>query len=617
MKAIFRQLFTLILSTAVGFAPLAYADSSARKLTARAVIDSDSPENMRAATQARFGASSSELSGKVNKVLKASGHVVGSTILNDVIQASLIMAASAVAQLTRDRLERNRLLAGHQPKFEEVKTEAFQAAQDILCGADPKKASITSEIACSGEFWMGFAGGAVARVGIEVTVGQALKALLRTNPTRAAIIQTVGTFATSFLMISGFTMAGHLWTQAVHVMNDSSKEERAHNLFGRAVAAYVGGNWETYRETEDGKLASEIFTNMNNILLFDSELRQGWVYNAWRFGLARGELVVNLAILMTALSAGSALGASGAAALGLSGFTAGAFAFIIASAVGAGVSAAIIYLPDAEVGVKITSLIQDTRAWFANFNHSSIMYSLENSANGFDVNRFNTPITAKYRVRYENRVRLLLPELRNQRVNGINVAFEKYFELRGKLEQAEATLAMAQEVISNSNLRDKMVVQSGAEIMSYQQAKENFCQGRSRCAIPLSYQLKKIDEAKIILKDGRLLLEQIANQIISVYDGDAQFLQGLLDKTELQFPADIAITMKNEADNLGIIAEKLGWYMGALHSNIARARGLTFDSETDLRVMKALAKDAVSQNYVQGLNEDKILGKLKVTSAQN
>jgi hypothetical protein len=627
MKSIARQFLSAVLSAAIGIAPLAHADSSARKLTLDNVIQSESPEYLRSLDQKKYGASSGELaakarSAKMLSTAKGAGHAV----MSDVFQMSLIMAAAAVAELYKQRHQNELLLNGYKPTFEEVQAGTVQAAQDMICGSDPKSATITGEIGCSGEYWTGVAGGFALRSGMA-GVTALLQLFSKGAKTQTALVRTVGTFATSFIMIAGFTASAQLWTQAVHVLGDKQKEERAHNLFGRAVVEMAKGNWSQYSKTEDGRLAAEVWENMQNILLVDANLRSAWIYNAWRFGLARGEIILNLGILMAALEVGGLLGAgagtSVAGALGLSGLTATAVsasvAFLVASAFGAGISAAVVYAPDWGVGPAITTMIQNTRAFMSQTRHTLTRIHLMAATDAFDTGRFNTSATYKYRKIYEKRTRYLFNELRGQRIDTMNVYLEKYYELRESVERSEATLAMAKEVIQNTELRKNLIVKGDNEYMSYDEAWAANCKVPSRdysCNVPAAYQLKVIDESKKVVADARRLMEELAEQMISIYDGDSRFLQSLLDKTNLQFPADVAVAMKDESDNTGMIAEKLIFFMGALHARVAATHALRFESDGEKTVTRSLAVNFVTSRYVPGMDEDQFLGPFKLVNGQ-
>jgi hypothetical protein len=627
MKSIARQFLSAVLSAAIGLAPVAHAGSIAHKLTLNDVIQSESVEYLRYLDQKKYGASPAELAAKVSKaeVLAAGKGILGG-LMSDVFQMSLIMAAAAAAELYKQRQKDKLLLNGYKPKFEDVQAGTIQAAQDIICGSDPRNAIVLGEIGCSGEYWTGIAGGTVLRTGMA-GITLLLKLFSKGAKTQTALVRVVGTFASSFLMIGGFTASGQLWTQAVHVLGDKQKEERAHNLFGRAVIEMANRNWSNYVKTEDGQLAAQVWNNMRDILLYDANLRSAWVYNAWRFGLARGEVVLNLGILMAALEVGGALGTSAGAsvttALGLSGLTASAtsliIAFVVASAFGAGISAAVVYAPDWGVGPKITTMIQNTRAFVSQTQHTLTQIHLLAASDALDVNRFDTPLGQRYRKIYEKRARTLFAQLRSERVDIMNIYLEKYYELREAVEKSEATLAMAKEVIQHTELRKNLIVKGENEYMSYDDAWVANCKVPSRdysCDVPAAQQLKAIDESKKIVADGRLLMEEIAEQMISIYDKDSNFLQSLLDKTNLQFPADDAIAMKDEADNMGMIAEKLIFFMGALHPRVAAAHALRFESDAEKAITRSKALNFVNAHYVPGMDENEFLGPYRLVNGQ-
>lgn len=630
MMMIGRQILTAFLSAAIGLSPVAHATNRAYNLTMNQVIQSESVEYLRYLDQQKYGRNPQELARKTSKfktITKATGHA----IFSDVIQMSMIMAASAAAELYKQRKFQERLLGTYKPKVEEVQAGMVEAAQDVICGAKNKEPSVSEEIGCSGEFWVGTAGGFALRLGMS-GVAPLLKLLTKGKGTHSALISSVGTFATSFFMIAGFTASGQLWTQAVHVLGDKEKEEKAHNLFGRWVIEMASGNLEKYLKTEDGQLASQVWENMKNILLYDANLRNSWMYNAWRFGFARGEIVLNLGILMASLEGGAVIGAAGGGAfatwlaglLGLGTLATSAVALfsaaVIATAFGAGIAALMVYAPDLGVGERITKVIQSTRAFMATTNHSLTRAHFTVATDAFDVNRFDSPVTNKYRKRYENRAKYLFDELRKQRLNLMNIYLEKYYELREEIQKAEANLAVAKEVLKNTDLRKTMVVKGEDDYMTYDEAWAASCATPGRydyCVVPAADQLRVIDQSKHVIAEGRKLLEEIAESMITIYDQDSDFLQTRMDQRNLHFQPDMAIAIKDEATNLGLIAEKLTFFFGALHSRIAEKYQLDFTGEKEKDISKAFAIDFVTKRYVPGMDEDIFLGDLKIVNGKN
>jgi hypothetical protein len=619
-----RLALTAVLVGSLMGAPLRAQAEPARKLSAEQVLAVEAPGAQRAWTRLHIARDSNELRAKASEVLNKAGAksagLIGSSLLNDVFQAAVIMLASAVAQLTHDRMERDRLAAGYTPAYQDIKREAVRAAGDLLCGTGAGSAGVTSEVLCSGEFWMATAGGLATRIGVEVTVMQMIKALLRTTPTRAALIELVGTTAASFLMLAGFQMSAYLWTQAVHILNDPAKEEQAHKIFGRAVEMWASGRWADYARTEDGRIAAQVFENMRNILLVDPVQRSAWFYNAWRFGLARGELIVTLGVLMAALSAGSAAGTAVAAAVGL---PASATAFVVASCFGAAMSALIVYAPDLHVGEELTRLIQGIRSWMADTRHSMTRNQIRNSAQAFNINRFQLPVMARYKQRYEQQLRGLLPVLAQRRMSWTGIAFEKYQELRDKVDESERTLALAEAVVKNSKLRKNLILQDGGgKLMTYDQARQKFCAPpqvdpftgvtyASPCDFPLAYQLQKISEARRAIQSGEQTLSEIAGEILQMYSDDAASFQNLLDDVQLQFPSDIALNLKNQSEDTALLGQALAWNFASLHAGLRDQLGLSFDSDDEINTMAATARAFIQDTYLNGFDENAYLQRLK------
>lgn len=621
-----RRCVTFAVALATAVAPslsLAAPAKGTYQITSRAARIFQGGNYTRALTLARYGVGSLALGKKAMNFGQTAGH----SVVNDVFQASLIMFFAATAQLTKDRMEKDRILEGHELKFEEVKTYSVQAAEDLLCSSSASKAGVRGEVLCSGEFWMGVMGGWGARIGVQATVMQVLKFLLKKSPTRVALIQTVGSFAASALTLGGFAMSSHLWSEATQIAItdpegsvDKQKEQLSHNLFGRALEHWIAGDWQDYIATPDGKLADEVFQNMNNILVVDSSLRSAWLYNGWRFGVARGELIVNLSVLMAALSAGSAVGASAggllATAVGATGGTAvaigAAVSFTVATAFGVGVSYATVYFPDYEIGARVTRAIQNTRGWFAGNTHRAAQGQVTAVAEAFTPNsRFlygiNTPAQL---LAYKKSLPRRLADLRNQREGWTNIAMEKYFELSKVVEDAQTKVSVIQEVLTSSKLRDTISVREGGEFMSLAEARQKHCPPtNSNCDFPLSYQLQKLADVQRTIAEGNVTLAEIADEILVVYDSDETALKGIMDNENVHFPvelSELAVQLRTEMDTVDVVRQILSTDFASLHETIRQKYQVQFETG-ELRVSIATqSKDIFGHLYLHGLNDSQM-----------
>lgn len=608
----------------------------APKISGDAVLAAQGGIVTRSWVQLQIAKDSNDLRKKATALLRESGDITvkgaksgGKLLLNDVLQATFIMIAAAVAQVTKDRLERDHLAAGYKPTYEEVKTEAVRTTSQLLCGGEP---SAVSEVLCSGEIWVGTAGGWVARVGLELTVMKVMQRLLAVSPARAAVIQLIGTLATSFLMLAGFSMSGYLWTQAVYVLNDPAKEEMAHKAFGRAAEMWLTGRWSEYVKTPDGQVAAQVFENMKNILLVDSAQRSAWFDNAWRFGFARGEMIVNITMLMAALSAGAALGtAAGATAAGTafaagltsvgvpSAIAAGAIPFAVATAVGAGIAATIVYMPDLGVGEQITVAIQKTRGFIRRTRHNSVYNHIVNTSEAFNVNRFKDPVTFKYKKRYIRQMEQLLPMLSWERAAWTSVAIERYQELNDKVEEASRTLDLAEEVIKNSEFRKHILLSDGGNVMTYEQAKAKYCKrsapirfafNRANCNFPLAYQLEKIAESKRKIAEAQSTLDYLAEQIVSMYYEDYELFNKILDDTQLAYPPELAATLANTRDTTGALAGAMMWNFGGMHANVRAQYDIPYRDQAEMDMWSVKGRDFVKGYYLSGFQEQDYLQRL-------
>ncbi len=600
-----KAAISFIMSALLAAQPTLAHSSAARRVTPQDVLRLQNGALANTVVLTRYGGNSRALSEKAAKVLASVGREAGFTLVYDVLQGAIIMYMAAAAQLARDRIEKEELLAGQKLEYENVKKHTMKAAEDLFCQGP---ASVHKEILCSGEFWIGVAGGAAVRIGTQFTALQALNFLLKSNPSRAVLIQTIGTMAASFLMVGGFIMTGQLWTQAANVAAlqngaiNKTRLEMAHGLFGRAVEKWLSGEWHAFKQTEEGRLAAEIFQNMRNILLVDPELRNTWLYNGWRFGVARGELIVNLGLLIAAMNVGSSAGAAAATAAGLSSVSIWAASLFVATAFGAGISYASIYFPDLEIGARLTELIQNARAWMASQSHAITDYHLGVTAQAFSLDRRFQP---GYRTPWETRFRRILPMLRKNRENWANVAVEKYFELSQKVDDAETTVELIRHVIQKSEFRDALTVNENGEILTLKSAREKFCRS-SNCEIPHETQLRKLEKAKAIINEGKSVLAQMSGQVLGFYNRDIDHLTSLRNDVNLQFPAPLASLLKTEIEVAETARDVLSIQYAALHPEIRDQYGMHFDSEEQQKAIQLGARSFFDHVYTMGINEHQI-----------
>jgi hypothetical protein len=286
-------------------------------------------------------------------------------------------------------------------------------------------------------------------------------------------------------------------------------------------------------------------------------------------------------------------------------------------------SALIVYAPDLHVGEELTRLIQGIRSWMADTRHSMTRNQIRNSAQAFNITRFQLPIMARYKQRYEQQLRSLLPILAQRRMSWTGIAFEKYQELRDKVDESERTLALAEAVVKNSKLRNNLVVQGGrGELMTYDQARKKFCgpaqvdpftgvSYANSCDFPLAYQLRKISEARQAIQTGEQTLSEIAGEILRMYTDDADSFQNLLDDVQLQFPADIAQSLKSQSEDTALLGQALAWNFASLHAGLRDQLGLSFDSEDEIKAMGATARAFIQDTYLNGFDETAYLQRLK------
>ncbi len=592
-----RVLGIWILCFSIAAAPSVGVAASTRQVTSRMAADFMTGNYGRSMTLAKYGSL---------KVGGTAAQGLAKITFTDVFQAAIIMFVAAAAQVAKDRLDKQRLLDGHQLSYEEVKDATTTAAESLFCNS---KNSVSQEVLCSGEFWVGVAGGWTVRAALEITVMKVIQYLLKNSVTRTALIGAVATMAASFLMLGGFVMSGHLWTEAVHLLDNPAKEAKAHNIFGRAIGQWTSGNWSEYVKTPDGQIASEVFGNMSSILKNDRDLRATWLYNGWRFGVARGELIVSLSVLMGALSVGSSLGTGLATLSGVSGFWAVVMIAIVSTLFAGGVSYLTVQFPDLEVGGRLTQMIQNARALANRTSHAITRNQLQVTIDTFGLDRHWDSRNYQHKTIWERRLTLLLPKLREDRQSLNNVLLEKYQELRLKVDQSKAIVMVATEVIQNSRLRALIVYDEAGTTMTYEEAKRAYCPlinragRRADCEFPLSLQLKKLATAQKTIVEGETVLSQLASQILENFDGDIKILQTTNDNRNLQLPEKSTLDVTQELKVSNTAMNLVEFTLAALHPSVRTERQVQFDSEELEKAIAASAPGLISRLYIHGLNE--------------
>lgn len=591
--------------------------------TAASILKVESPAPTAAATRAKYG-SVQELTVKTDSLAKTALKAGGENIAGNVIQSGIIMMAMTVAQVVKMRLDKARLMDGQTLTYDKVKEATETAAQDIFCGAgkgtatqDPigTVAGVATELSCSGEIWFSTIGGMGVQAVFSTAAFYGMK-LFTKGPAFGFVLKLVVGVVSSFLMLAGFQMSGYLWTQALQVINDPAKEAQARGLMDRWAGAWLSGKGWSFSMTSDGQLFNEIMGTVWKIVMVDGDLRAKWMDNTFRFGLARGEFIVNLALLMSALAIGNAVGGAIVVALEITaGWAIALITFIVASVFAAVVGALVVFMPDLKIGEALTAILQNYRSWSSWSYHDSLYASLDWNKLGFKPIPEGSPYwyASEYEV-YRNDFIHELKSMSPSRADWMKVAIEKYYELTLKVSESEYLIEVATNVIKNSQFRDGVMMQDGQTLVTFEEAKKKFCGVRQasgpkgglvalNCDFKMSYQLQKIDESRKTIEDAKKTLVEIAREMLTNYESDVMRIQQVMDDESIIYPPEIAQEMLIQRDTAHYIFSDLAWMLAAKHEEIRLEKGLEFADDQQRLELKAGADAFFTRGYINGIDE--------------
>lgn len=598
---------------------------------------------------AKFGRNSKELSQKALRATRSGLSTMGGETAANVFQSYVIVVALAIAELTKLRMERDRLLDGQNINFDQVTAAVTASTDDVMCASGNSAkgpTAIINEMSCSGEFWFSTFAGTSGVLAAQFLLNFGTQFLFK--GAGGLLRKMIVGIVSSFLMLAGFQVSGYVWTQAVNFLDDDNasfegamtrnqKLNQAHGILPRAIHQMISGKWNTYVETADGRVAQEVFQNMYNMILLDDKMRATFMDNVWRFGLMRGQFVENL-ILMTAILPASAAVASGtvagitatAGALGVSAVGTTAFsggtnviAAIVATIFCAAVISAAVFLPDTGFAQAFDNAVQDIRSWSAGSAHANRRHGLEWNSMGFKTppEQMAEYLKSEYEYIRNDFVRDL-DDLPRARAEWVKVAIEKYQELRLRVEEAEHMILVMDEVLKNSKLRDQILIGGKGQQMTYEQARRKHCYRKGArgpipsCDFPLALQLQKLEESKRTVAEGRRVLESLSFQIVDVYYKDYLATQKLMDQSDLNFSLDVAFKLAEVNDHAATLVTPLAYYFGSFHESVRNAwTDIYFVSQEEQQITQANANDFIARAYINGMNEADLLERISRAQA--
>ncbi len=159
----------------------------------------------------------------------------------------------------------------------------------------------------SGEIWSSLIGAGVVS-GISAKPLQIINSLIQNGTSNGMLKKFLQAGISTFVTFIGWELGGQLYTEAVELIEDESDYQKAQGLgtlLGRSLK--YGIFLHTADSADDWRVLKVVFNNMMKILWHNHELRNLWLYNAWRKRIATGEFVTLVTSMVTAGVVGTTL----------------------------------------------------------------------------------------------------------------------------------------------------------------------------------------------------------------------------------------------------------------------------------------------------------------------
>jgi hypothetical protein len=205
-------------------------------------------------------------------------------------QALLLIMMLSGVDLVKQNLEKSKI-DGQRIDPKKISAEIAEAAQQILS---------------SGQIWSSLAGASVA-MGISQKPLQILNKLIANSTSHRLLKNLLQSGMATLITFVGWEIGGQLYTEATYLLEDPEDFARSKDLMPILLNSLKQGTFSQSPSNEkDWLLLRKIFSNMMSILVYDHDLRNLWLYNAWRMKIATGEFVT----LVSAMVGASALGST-------------------------------------------------------------------------------------------------------------------------------------------------------------------------------------------------------------------------------------------------------------------------------------------------------------------
>jgi len=602
MKEVLRSLAALILSLSLVSAPMAYAEQgtaapSEIKVTPNALIKAA------AARESSYSEKLSAKFAKFNSMTEPIGTV--GKYVDEVlqVQALLIMMAASSAQAAHEHSEMNRLSG---------KADAPTGAPEGAC--DAKSQSAIGTVFCSGDFFLGVLGGA-AGMGLN-HAGTAIFSRILKNA-GGPLVSVIGAMLSNSLMMAGSTSAAFLWSESVKLLPKAEMIERARGVAGRAGLAFAEGHWSEFQASEDGAIFLQILANMNKIIHADPSIASHWIYNMWRFGVARGEFITNMTAIMAASTGGELVaGAVGATAVGAVTLGAPVIGFIVTCALGYFAMELIFRTGASDF---FTRDIQALRQFYEKGQMRVDRDYISSLTVAFNQNRYPRAAEPDYVEKYSKWFDQYITAENKARSYWANVMIEKFYELLLKEKILETKIAAAEVAIKDADLQKQLYFDVDGEILSFQQAHEKICHdSNTSCSVDMSYQLKALDDLKPQFQGAEKALVPLAKSLVEEYEVDSRTAGQYGCNTDLLFPPPITEQLVSFRDKAQALADNFRLILAGTNSEVAKELDVPMDTTKDPATgaseedkFATFARREISIYYTQSFDEDKVYDGIK------
>lgn len=217
------------------------------------------------------------------KVTTAAGHQFQTAVLIS------ILSAIAVAH----EKEKLRVIGGMKPQ-----NTIAGVNGGMVAGAIKELPGATEMLLDSPSFYSSIYG-AMAMMPGSMLARKVLDNIITKAGPRGLYKNLITAGSLTFISFIGWELGGQIFEEAAELIENDEDYETAHH-FGRLISSVVSGR----AGANDRRVFGLLMSNVTKIILYDSNLRELWLYNTWRNRIATGEF----ATIVGSMAAASAIG---------------------------------------------------------------------------------------------------------------------------------------------------------------------------------------------------------------------------------------------------------------------------------------------------------------------